>query len=143
MQLRLLSPTKLLLMLASVAPTVLLAQPLKALPSSQLHLVTDPAPQQFKPFIDAESRYDSIGKLKKNGGSIFQQDGGTGKEASDDKKKESKDGKEQCESGNCGGIMIPNGQERLNPPDMRLEIDGVRIRSALPNQLLSSQQPII
>ncbi len=90
-----------------------------------------------KPFIDSASRYDSLKGLQTlPTGSINRQDGGTGKEASDDKKKESKDGKEQSEGG-----LILRGQETINPAIFKNK-DG-SIRSQLPNQLLNSQQPII
>jgi hypothetical protein len=90
-----------------------------------------------KPFIDATYRYDSLKGLQTlPKGGINQQDGGTGKEASDDKKKESKDGKEQSEGG-----LILRGQERINPATFKNT--GGSIRSQLPNQLLNSHQPII
>ena len=85
-----------------------------------------------KPFIDATSRYDSLKGLQtKPLGGI-----NLGKEASDDKKKESKDGKEQSE----GGLILP-GQETINPAIFKNK--GGSIRSQLPKQLLNSQQPII
>lgn len=138
--------SKILLTLAAIAPSALiLAHPMsvQALPVQNLDRVTDSANQEARPFIDSGSRYDSIDRLQQRGTGIFQQDGGTGKESSDDKKKESKDGKEQCESGNCGGLIIPNGQERINPADRNLQFNGIKMQSALPSQLLSSQQPII
>jgi hypothetical protein len=85
-----------------------------------------------KPFIDSNSRYDSLKGLEtKPLGGI-----NLGKESSDDKKKESKDGKEQSEGG-----LILRGQETINPATFKNK--GGSIRSQLPNQLLNSQQPII
>jgi hypothetical protein len=88
--------------------------------------------KQNQPFIDSTSRYDSLKGLQtKPIGGI-----NLGKEASDDKKKESKDGKEQSEGG-----LILRGQETINPAIFKNK--GGSIRSQLPNQLLNSQQPII
>lgn len=101
--------------------------------------------RQNAPFIDSNSRYDSLGRLQiKPIGGINQQDGGTGKESSDDKKKESKDGKEQSENGN----ILNRGEEIINPAIFKpIEIKPIQTQggkqSQLPNQLLTSQQPII
>lgn len=105
----------------------------QASPSTQI--------RQNAPFIDSTSRYDSLERLQiKPLGGINQQDGGTGKEASDDKKKESKDGKEQSESGS----FLNRGQEIINPAILKpIQPQGGNLRSQLPNQLLTSQQPII
>lgn len=100
--------------------------------------------RQNAPFIDSNSRYDSLGRLQvKPVGGINQQDGGTGKEASDDKKKESKDGKEQSENGSFN-----RGDEVINPAIFKpIEIKPIQTQggkqSQLPNHLLNSQQPII
>ncbi|RUT08467.1 hypothetical protein DSM106972_016350 [Dulcicalothrix desertica PCC 7102] len=120
-----------LFLLGLTIPAVLVANvnPVKAEVPSQVM-------KHNAPFIDINQRYDSLGGLQQvNPIKINGQDGGTGKEASDDKKKESKDGKESCESGNCGGIYRP-GDERINPV-----IRG-NIRNQLPGQLLKSKQPI-
>lgn len=92
--------------------------------------------RQNKPFIDSTSRYDSLRVLQVKPSGGFNQQDGTGKESSDDKKKESKDGKEQSEGG-----LIPRAQERINPAIFKYR--GRNIHSQLPNQLLTSQQPII
>jgi hypothetical protein len=135
-----------LFLLGLTIPAVLISNinPAQAEPTSSTQI------RQNGPFIDSNSRYDSLGRLQiKPIGDINQQDGGSGKESSDDKKKESKDGKEQCESGNCGGIILNRGEEVINPAILKpiqinpIQTQGGKLNSKLPKQLLNSQQPII
>jgi len=145
MKLSQLFSVQVLFALAGIAPSIfILGQPTKAtaLPVRNLDLVTDGvrvSPTQGSPFIDSGSRYDSLRKLDKLPGGILH-NGEKDKESSDDKKKESKDGKETCESGNCGGIF-DRFDPRINPADFNKLPGG--FRSELPNQLLTSQKPII
>jgi hypothetical protein len=89
-----------------------------------------------KPFIDSTSRYDSLKGLQAKPRSGIN----LGKEASEKGKDSSEKGKDQCEK--CGdGIMIRPGQEVINPAIFKQK--GANIRSQLPTQLLTSQQPII
>ena len=135
--------SQLLLLLGLTIPAALISsiKPAQAEPTTSTQI------SQKAPFIDSTSRHDSLERLQiKPIGGINQQDGGTGKESSDDKKKESKDGKESCESGNCGGIILERGQEVINPAifkPLQIPNQGGKLKSQLPNQLLTSQQPII
>lgn len=131
-----------LFLLGLTIPTALITiiNPAQAEPATSTQI------RQNAPFIDSNSRYDSLGRLQiKPLGGINQQDGGTGKEASDDKKKESKDGKESCESGNCGGIILNRGDEVINPAIFKpIQIKPIQTQGGkLHSQLLTSQQPII
>lgn len=144
MKLMQLGQVKLLLAIAAAAPGLLLVAPTSQAASQSSSLVKQ-VEGTTAPFIDSEARYNTLERLQsvpiQVQPGLIMQDGGTGKEASDPKSKESKDGKETCESGNCGGLINPGMMQRINPSPMRV-MPGMQ-RSALPTQLLQSQQPII
>jgi hypothetical protein len=119
-----------LFLLGLTIPAALIGSinPAQAKPLSSTTTTTNP-----KPFIDSTSRYDSLkGLHTKPIGKTY-----LDKDASDDKKKESKDGKEQSEVG-------AHGQEVINPATFKqIRYKGGNIHSQLPAQLFTSQQPII
>jgi hypothetical protein len=142
---------KLLLAIATAAPGLLIVAPASQAVGPALGDTLKQEVRTAAPFIDSEARYNTLERLQTTpvqDPGLIMRDGGTGKEASDPKIKESKDGKESCESGNCGGLFIPSdfGREVINPVQMEdiQQMEEIQQQhSELPSQLLQSQQPII
>ena len=110
--------SKLLLAIAGLSPLLLFAPASQASPVNNIKQ----AIEANSPFIDAGALYNTL-ERKQNApqlsipSDVLQQDGGTGKEASDPKQKESKDGKESCEAALSCNIMTPGTlQQEVYPP---------------------------
>jgi hypothetical protein len=136
-----------LVLLGLTIPAVLLASTGTA--QAEL-LAPTQAAEQKSPFIDASARQDSLQRLQsKPIGGVKNKKGIQFKEKnSSDKGKDQSDGgtgKEQCESGNCGGSLKKRGQEKINPVDIKQKLrnQGIKLHSQLPTELFSSEEPIM